>query len=59
MGQESARRSNRVRVLLDNNIWRYIADFGDFFELRNAARASLVDVQVAPAILEEVLRTVG
>jgi hypothetical protein len=35
----------------------YIADFGDIFELRCAARASLVDVQVAPAILEEVLRT--
>jgi len=25
MGQEPAKPSNRVRVLLDNNIWRYIA----------------------------------
>jgi hypothetical protein len=45
------------RVLLDTNIWRYVADAGAANELRHAAARNKVRLQVAPSTVYEALRT--
>jgi len=52
------RRRRRVtRVLLDTNVWRYVADAGALDRLRQAAFARNVRIQVAPSVVYEALRT--
>lgn len=43
------------RVLLDTNIWRYIADEAAFSDLLKVARDNQVHIQVAPSVLYEAL----
>jgi hypothetical protein len=51
------RRRRRERVLLDTNVWRYVADAGALDRLRQAAFARNIRIQVAPSTVYEALRT--
>jgi hypothetical protein len=41
------------KVLLDSNVWRYIADFGDLASLEQTCGASGIEIVVAPALVFE------
>jgi len=51
------RRRPRRNVLLDTNVWRYIADLDAGDELLRKALQHNVRVQIAPSVLYEALRT--
>jgi predicted nucleic acid-binding protein len=51
------RRRPKPRVLIDTNVWRYIADAAALDEVRQSAFENKVQVQVAPSTLYEALRT--
>lgn len=44
-------------VLLDSNIWRYLVAEGNALELAKIARRLRLEIQVAPAVVFEALRT--
>jgi hypothetical protein len=41
------------KVLLDSNVWRYVADFGDASDLEEACAATGTAVVVVPALVFE------
>ena len=49
-------RIDRPRVLLDTNIWRYVADAKSAGMLISIARSGKYHIQIAPAVLYETLR---
>jgi hypothetical protein len=51
------RKRNKSRVLLDSNIWRSLADNCLRDELRRHSIKFGVDIQIAPAVVYEALRT--
>ncbi|RYD85956.1 MAG: hypothetical protein EOP84_00675 [Verrucomicrobiaceae bacterium] len=53
----SNKRSGRPRVLVDNNVWRYVVDARAGGRLALAARDGAYDVQIAPSVVYEALRT--
>lgn len=48
--------TDRKRVLLDTNVWRYVVDSGYPGELLRATRSGRFIVQIAPAVVYETLR---
>jgi hypothetical protein len=46
--------SNRVKVMLDTNVWRYLIDADSVMALSRACIASGVQIVVAPALVDEV-----
>ena len=51
------RRRPSIRLLLDTNVWRYIADEGAGQEIARVAERAAVKVCIAPAVVYEALRT--
>lgn len=47
----------RTRVLLDTNVWGYVADAGAVDDMRKAARSSSTDILACPAVAIELLAT--
>jgi hypothetical protein len=55
--EDKARKSNGTRnALLDTNVWRYVIDNDAQGSLLRHARDGSYNVQIAPAVLYEVLR---
>lgn len=46
-----------LRVLLDSNVWRYLADAGSWAAVAATCRKRDLKVQVAPSVVYEALRT--
>jgi predicted nucleic acid-binding protein len=46
-----------MKVLLDTNLWRRVVDAGALQSLRSTARSSNAEIQIAPAVVYEMLRT--
>jgi hypothetical protein len=44
-------------VLLDSNVWRYVADDDAGRELQRVAHAANVTIQIVPSVVYEALRT--
>jgi hypothetical protein len=53
---ETRRQKDRKRVLLDSNVWRYVADMRSQGALLQVACRSAYDVQIAPVVVYEALR---
>jgi hypothetical protein len=44
------------RILLDTNIWNYLADYGSVLDLKRSARVGAKKIIVAPSTVYEALR---
>jgi len=57
VARAAMKRKQRVRVLLDTNVWRYLVDQGANKDLLRSVRGGRVQIQIAPSVLYEALRT--